>query len=113
MNACVIVLVTFHLGFRMFPWPLDILDVTPYHFMKMIEPVVHLEPLPRSLVKHLGSIEESILEQLVWKSDSPVWSEIATEVVLPVREVCWPHALEETPTNPQATPLGMKRFQCF
>jgi Retinoblastoma-associated protein A domain len=84
----------------MFPWPIEVLDVAPLHFVKVIEPVVLLEQLPKSLIKHLGRIEETIYEQMVWKFDSPIWADIASEDVLSVRDVCWPHHLEDTPSGP-------------
>ena len=83
----------------MFPWPIEALEVTPFDFVKVIEPVVRLEPLPRSITKHLARIEETIFEQLVWRSESPVWTEIAAEETRSVREVCWAHNLEDNPTT--------------
>ncbi|XP_055355417.1 retinoblastoma-like protein 2 [Paramacrobiotus metropolitanus] len=90
---------------KMFPWPLDVLELAPFDFVKIIELVVRLEALPRTLVKHFGSVEESILEQYVWASNSPLWAEIQSEKVLPAQDVCWPHALEETPTSPVSEPF--------
>ncbi|GAU95435.1 hypothetical protein RvY_07053-2 [Ramazzottius varieornatus] len=95
---------------RMFPWPIEALEVSPFDFVKVIEPVVRLEPLPRSITKHLARIEETIFEQLVWRSESPVWNEIAAEETRSVREVCWAHNLEETPTTGPRLPTTGEFF---
>ncbi|KAL3858951.1 hypothetical protein ACJMK2_009197 [Sinanodonta woodiana] len=61
----------------MFPWIVEIFDLSPYHFYKVIEIVVREEEgLSRDVVKHLNHIEESILENFAWRSDSPLWDAI-------------------------------------
>ena len=97
----------------MFPWPIEVLDLAPYDFVRMIEPVVLLEQLPKTLVKHLGRIEETIYEQLVWKSESPVWADISTDDIMSVRDVCWPHHLEEKPHDDRVESgfIGYKAMQ--
>ncbi|XP_017869842.1 PREDICTED: retinoblastoma family protein [Drosophila arizonae] len=66
-----------------FPWILDCFSINAFQFNKIIEIVVrngiHGTPegcLTRSLVKHLNSIEETCLERLVWKRNSPFWEMI-------------------------------------
>ena len=62
---------------RMFPWILNALHIEPYYFYKVIEVIVRAEQaLPREVVKHLNHIEETILENLAWKSNSPLWQAI-------------------------------------
>ncbi|WAR13270.1 RBL2-like protein [Mya arenaria] len=54
---------------RMFPWIVEIFDLSPYHFYKVVELIVREEEgLTRDVVKHLNHIEECILEYLAWQS---------------------------------------------
>ena len=63
---------------RTFPWILEALNVEPYYFYKVIEPIVRAEEqLSRDMIKHLNLIEEKILESMAWRSDSPLWENIA------------------------------------
>lgn len=65
-----------------FPFVTQVCDVQPYHFYRVIELVVRSEKgLTREVVKHLNSIEETVLESLAWKSDSPVWTALQQYVI--------------------------------
>ena len=81
-----------------FPAVLRVFELSPFDFCKLIENVVRLESgvfppssllsldsqlyahhlfvlqLPRVMVKHLGKIEEQILESFAWEEGSPVYS---------------------------------------
>lgn len=66
-----------------FPWILDCFSINAFQFHKIIEIVVRDGShgtregcLTRSLVKHLNSIEETCLERLAWKRNSPFWEMI-------------------------------------
>ncbi|GLG97802.1 Uncharacterized protein GBIM_04488 [Gryllus bimaculatus] len=62
---------------RTFPWILEAFNLCPFHFYKVIEPIVRVEDqLSRDMVKHLNHIEEQILESMAWKSESPLWENI-------------------------------------
>ncbi|XP_073973784.1 retinoblastoma-like protein 1 [Rhodnius prolixus] len=57
-----------------FPKVIQVLDIPPYYFYRIIEVVVRKgDLLSREIVKHLNTIEESILESMAWKCDSPLW----------------------------------------
>ncbi|KAM3839160.1 retinoblastoma-like protein 1 [Vipera latastei] len=76
---------------RTFPWIIDILNVKPFHFYKVIEVLIRSEEgLSRDMVKHLNSIEEQILENLAWREDSVLWDALqASEDEVPrCEEVC-------------------------
>ncbi|XP_052816423.1 retinoblastoma-like protein 1 isoform X2 [Mya arenaria] len=76
---------------RMFPWIVEIFDLSPYHFYKVVELIVREEEgLTRDVVKHLNHIEECILEYLAWQSDSPVWEAIKVQGVPQSAEVALP-----------------------
>ncbi|OQV16638.1 Retinoblastoma family protein [Hypsibius exemplaris] len=95
---------------KMFPWPIEVLQLSPYDFVRMIEPVVLLEQLPKQMIKHFGRIEETIYEQMVWKADSPVWAEISSVEadVMTARDVCWSHNLEDNPASNKPNPGDSK-----
>ncbi|KAH6927115.1 hypothetical protein HPB50_026897 [Hyalomma asiaticum] len=62
---------------REFPWILELFDVKPYNFYKIIEPLIRAEKgLWREVIKHLNQIEEQILECHAWKDGSPLWDVI-------------------------------------
>ncbi|KAB7496710.1 Retinoblastoma-like protein 1 [Armadillidium nasatum] len=86
---------------RRFPWSLQVGDVDPYYFMRIIEPVIRSEKqsdnqLSRELVKHLKGIEEQILDSLAWRSESPLWQIIKNtgEGVPSCEDVNFSHQLE-------------------
>ncbi|XP_074466397.1 retinoblastoma-like protein 2 [Sebastes fasciatus] len=86
-----------------FPLLTQILKLAPYHFLKVIEPVLRVAVLrvavglPGTVVRHLAQVEEKILGSLAWTSDSPLWEEIrANEGHLPsCQQVMLPTQLED------------------
>uniref|UniRef100_A0A8C5WVY1 RB transcriptional corepressor like 1 n=1 Tax=Laticauda laticaudata TaxID=8630 RepID=A0A8C5WVY1_LATLA len=82
---------------RTFPWIIDILNVKPFYFYKVIEVFIRSEEgLSRDMVKHLNSIEEQILENLAWRGDSVLWDALqASEDEVPrCEEVIFPSNFE-------------------
>lgn len=78
--CCLEIIIFSYNSQRMFPWIVEIFDLSPYHFYKVIEIIVREEEgLSRDVVKHLNHIEECILESLAWKSDSPLWDTIKAQ----------------------------------
>ncbi|XP_059201659.1 retinoblastoma-like protein 2 [Centropristis striata] len=74
-----------------FPLLLQILNLAPYHFLKVIELVLRAVGLPRTVFRHLAQVEEKVLESLAWTSDSPLWEEIrANEGHLPTCQQAMP-----------------------
>ncbi|KAK3927281.1 Retinoblastoma-like protein 1 [Frankliniella fusca] len=72
-----IVIFAYNAPSRTFPWILDALNVEPYYFYKVIEPIVRAEEqLSRDMIKHLNEIEEKILESMAWRSESSLWDNI-------------------------------------
>lgn len=59
-----------------FPWILDVFQMSPFIFYRIIEMVIlnHIDLLTRDLIKHLTIIEEQCLDSLNWKSSSPLWT---------------------------------------
>jgi hypothetical protein len=76
LAACFeVVLFSSHEGRYKFPWILDTLSVPPFHFLKVIEPMVRIEPdFTREVVTHFSRLEEQVLESLAWDGVSPLWS---------------------------------------
>uniref|UniRef100_A0A8C4QCH8 Retinoblastoma-associated protein A-box domain-containing protein n=1 Tax=Eptatretus burgeri TaxID=7764 RepID=A0A8C4QCH8_EPTBU len=51
----------------LFPWVLEVLNLTPYDFYKVLESFVKAEPaLPGGIVQHIQRCEHSILDCLAW-----------------------------------------------
>ncbi|NXN98117.1 RBL1 protein, partial [Rhinopomastus cyanomelas] len=96
--ACCLEIVLFaYSSPRTFPWILDVLDLRPFYFYKVIEVLIRSEDgLSRDMVKHLNSIEEQILESLAWARDSALWSALeASENKVPTcEEVIFPSNFE-------------------
>uniref|UniRef100_A0AAX7SN62 Retinoblastoma-associated protein A-box domain-containing protein n=1 Tax=Astatotilapia calliptera TaxID=8154 RepID=A0AAX7SN62_ASTCA len=97
-----------------FPLLLQILKLEPYHFWKVIEPVWRVgSGLPHYVVTHLIQVEEKVLENLAWISDSPLWDEITpNEGHMPTcQQVMHPNRLEgpmqTDPGVPRDVSLGM------
>ncbi|XP_038557640.1 retinoblastoma-like protein 2 isoform X2 [Micropterus salmoides] len=82
-----------------FPLVLQVFKLAPFHFYKVIEPVVRAEAgLPRTVVRHLAQVEEQVLESLAWTSDSPLWEEIrANEGHMPTCQQVTPPTWLEDP----------------
>uniref|UniRef100_A0A493TEV0 RB transcriptional corepressor like 1 n=1 Tax=Anas platyrhynchos platyrhynchos TaxID=8840 RepID=A0A493TEV0_ANAPP len=92
LMACCLEIVLFaYSSPRTFPWIIEVLDLRPFYFYKVIEVLIRSEEgLSRDMVKHLNSIEEQILESLAWTRDSALWSALqASENRVPTcEEVC-------------------------
>ncbi|KAL1497569.1 hypothetical protein ABEB36_008505 [Hypothenemus hampei] len=78
MFACCLVIVLYCYDFpKKFTWILDVLNLEPIQFVKVIELIVRTKDnFFRDLIKHLNRIEETIMESLVWRSNSPIWDAI-------------------------------------
>uniref|UniRef100_A0A1L8DXE0 Putative rb retinoblastoma tumor suppressor-related protein n=2 Tax=Nyssomyia neivai TaxID=330878 RepID=A0A1L8DXE0_9DIPT len=63
---------------ELFPWILECFDLAAFDFYGIIELVVRAgeEFFTREIIKHLNSVEEQCLEELVWKSESPLWGKL-------------------------------------
>lgn len=62
---------------RKFPWMLSMLGIQPFNFVRVVELIVRSQDqLPRDAVKHLNMVEQQIIDELMWKSDSPIWEVI-------------------------------------
>ncbi|XP_021272644.1 retinoblastoma-like protein 1 isoform X1 [Numida meleagris] len=98
LMACCLEIVLFaYSSPRTFPWIIEVLDLRPFYFYKVIEVLIRSEEgLSRDMVKHLNSIEEQILESLAWTRDSVLWSALqASENKVPTcEEVIFPNNFE-------------------
>ncbi|XP_071509301.1 retinoblastoma-associated protein-like [Diadema antillarum] len=57
-----------------FPWILDVFDLHPYNFIKVIESFIKDEPkLTEEARKHLHHTETQIVESLAWLPNSPLY----------------------------------------
>ncbi|KAM7150635.1 retinoblastoma-like protein 1 isoform 3-T8 [Macrochelys suwanniensis] len=98
LMACCLEIVLFaYSSLRTFPWIIEVLDLRPFYFYKVIEVLIRSEEgLSRDMVKHLNNIEEQILESLAWTSDSALWKALqASEKKVPTcEEVIYPSNFE-------------------
>ncbi|XP_031228401.1 retinoblastoma-like protein 1 isoform X3 [Mastomys coucha] len=98
LMACCLEIVLFaYSSPRTFPWIIEVLDLQPFYFYKVIEVVIRSEEgLSRDMVKHLNSIEEQILESLAWTSNSALWEALhaAANKVPSCEEVIFPNNFE-------------------
>uniref|UniRef100_A0A8C2AQS6 Retinoblastoma-like protein 1 n=1 Tax=Cyprinus carpio TaxID=7962 RepID=A0A8C2AQS6_CYPCA len=89
--ACCLEVVLFaYSSQRTFPWILEIFQIPPFYFYKVIEVFIRSEEgLSRDMVKHLNSIEEQVLESKAWTRDSALWTALnnANNKVPTVEEV--------------------------
>ncbi|NWI45480.1 RBL1 protein, partial [Picathartes gymnocephalus] len=96
--ACCLEIVLFaYSSSRTFPWIIEVLDLRPFYFYKVIEVLIRSEEgLSRDMVKHLNSIEEQILESLAWTQNSALWNALeASENKVPTcEEVIFPSNFE-------------------
>ncbi|NWR43562.1 RBL1 protein, partial [Regulus satrapa] len=96
--ACCLEIVLFaYSSPRTFPWIIEVLDLRPFYFYKVIEVLIRSEEgLSRDMVKHLNSIEEQILESLAWTRNSALWDALeASENKVPTcEEVIFPSNFE-------------------
>uniref|UniRef100_A0A8C2APP2 Retinoblastoma-like protein 1 n=1 Tax=Cyprinus carpio TaxID=7962 RepID=A0A8C2APP2_CYPCA len=92
--ACCLEVVLFaYSSQRTFPWILEIFQIPPFYFYKVIEVFIRSEEgLSRDMVKHLNSIEEQVLESKAWTRDSALWTALnnANNKVPTVEEVNFP-----------------------
>ncbi|CAN8001317.1 unnamed protein product [Ixodes hexagonus] len=115
--ACCLEIVMFcYNSQREFPWILEIFDLVPYNFYKIIEPLIRAEEgLWREVVKHLNRTEEQILECFAWKEESPLWEAIdhSAQSVPTCREVLLPRQIatcqESKPSDATLPHLQVKR----
>ncbi|XP_020846458.1 retinoblastoma-like protein 1 isoform X1 [Phascolarctos cinereus] len=98
LMACCLEIVLFaYSSPRSFPWIIEVLDLSPFYFYKVIEVLIRSEEgLSRDTIKHLNSIEEQILESLAWSNDSALWDalHISENKVPTCEEVIFPNNLE-------------------
>ncbi|XP_061217627.1 retinoblastoma-like protein 1 isoform X3 [Neopsephotus bourkii] len=98
LMACCLEIVLFaYSSPRTFPWIIEVLDLRPFYFYKVIEVLIRSEEgLSRDMVKHLNSIEEQILESLAWTQDSALWDALqASDNKVPTcEEVIFPSNFE-------------------
>lgn len=89
-----------------FPVLLQVFKLAPYHFWKVIEPVLRDGVgLPPSLFSHFAQVEQRVLESMAWTSDSPLWEEIrANEGHLPTCQQVTPPAQLEDPIRAGSEP---------
>lgn len=95
--ACCLEIVLFaYSSPRKFPWTIEVLNLSPFNFYKVIEVFIRSEDgLSRDMVKHLNSIEEQILEERAWTSNSVLWELLqASETVPTCEEVIIPSNFE-------------------
>ncbi|KAM3922755.1 retinoblastoma-like protein 1 isoform 1-T1 [Leptodactylus fuscus] len=95
--ACCLEIVLFaYSSPRKFPWTIEVLSLSPFYFYKVIEVFIRSEEgLSRDMVKHLNSIEEQILEERAWASNSVLWELLqASETVPTCEEVIIPSNFE-------------------
>ncbi|XP_058833438.1 retinoblastoma-like protein 2 isoform X2 [Topomyia yanbarensis] len=61
-----------------FPWILNVFDMSPSYFYRIIEVVIlnHNDLLSRDVIKHLNSIEEQCLGSFCWARSSPLWTKM-------------------------------------
>lgn len=91
LACCVEIVIVCYKMPNAFPWITDALGLEPFDMYKIIETAVrHLSDTPRTVVRHLNAIEQTVLQQTIWSARSPVWSQL---VVTPltrdiVRELC-------------------------
>ncbi|XP_030016262.1 retinoblastoma-like protein 2 isoform X1 [Sphaeramia orbicularis] len=85
---------------------LNIFNLTPYNFWKVIEPVLRAGVvLPLTVVSHLGKVEERVVEGLAWSGDSPLWQETrANECRLPTCQQVMPPKQLEDPSGATLQP---------
>ncbi|XP_036391091.1 retinoblastoma-like protein 2 isoform X2 [Megalops cyprinoides] len=98
-----------------FPRVIEIFDLPPFHFYKVIEVMVRAEEgLFREVVKHLNRVEEQVLESLAWKGGSPLWDSVraAKNRVPACQEVMPPQHFEGADGNSStgSTPLTPSRL---
>ncbi|ELT96854.1 hypothetical protein CAPTEDRAFT_120947 [Capitella teleta] len=100
--SCLEIVIFSYNSQRAFPWIIDVFNLDPYHFYKVIEVLVRAEEgLSRDVVKHMNHIEELILDSLAWKDGSMLWDAIKQfpNGVPSVEEVSLPRCIESATNN--------------
>ena len=81
-----------------------------FHFYRVIELIIRDEDgLSRSVVKHLNSIEEQILESVAWKEDSILWECIREQGVPSCQDVALPASANGVPPSPLSVSRRLAR----
>ncbi|KAM5135133.1 retinoblastoma-like protein 1 [Mantella aurantiaca] len=88
LAACCLEIVLFaYSSPRIFPWTIEVLNISPFYFYKVIEVFIRSEDgLSRDMVKHLNTIEEQILESRTWTSESVFWELLQAAESVPTCE---------------------------
>lgn len=111
LYACCIEIVMFSYNCQhKFPWILNILEISSFYFVRVIELIVRSkDQLPRDIVKHLNSIEESILSSILWRSDSLIWEAIRKNREIPkFEEIALPgHIVYNSSENHDRKPTNI------
>ncbi|XP_008533467.1 retinoblastoma-like protein 1 isoform X3 [Equus przewalskii] len=98
LMACCLEIVLFaYSSPRTFPWIVEVLNLQPFYFYKVIEVVIRSEEgLSRDMVKHLNGVEEQILESLAWSHNSALWEALQASAnkVPTCEEVIFPNNFE-------------------
>ncbi|XP_056405338.1 retinoblastoma-like protein 1 isoform X2 [Hyla sarda] len=96
LTCCLEIVLFAYSSPRKFPWTIEVLDLSPFNFYKVIEVFIRSEEgLSRDMVKHLNSIEEQILEERAWSGSSVLWELLqASETVPTCEEVIIPSNFE-------------------
>ncbi|XP_072100960.1 retinoblastoma-like protein 1 isoform X1 [Mobula birostris] len=108
MACCLEIILSSYNSQRTFPWIIDILNLSPFYFYKVIEVLIRAEEgLSRDMVKHLNNIEEQILESRAWVHDSALWKALhgAHSQVPTCEEVTFPSNFESANSGPTHLPL--------
>ncbi|XP_069808829.1 retinoblastoma-like protein 1 isoform X2 [Dendropsophus ebraccatus] len=96
LTCCLEIVLFAYSSPRKFPWTIEVLNLSPFNFYKVIEVFIRSEDgLSRDMIKHLNSIEEQILEERAWTSNSVLWELLqASETVPTCEEVIIPSNFE-------------------
>ncbi|XP_030635756.1 retinoblastoma-like protein 1 isoform X1 [Chanos chanos] len=109
--ACCLEVVLFaYSSQRTFPWIIEVFNLRPFYFYKVIEVFIRSEEsLSRDMVKHLNSIEEQVLESRAWSGDSVLWEVLhnANNKVPTVEEVNFPSSFDLSGNNSSSSPAHL------
>ncbi|XP_067904818.1 retinoblastoma-like protein 1 isoform X2 [Heterodontus francisci] len=108
MACCLEIVLSSYSSQRTFPWIIDILNLSPFYFYKVIEVLIRAEEgLSRDMVKHLNNVEEQILESRAWSHDSALWKALhgADNKVPTCEEVTFPSNFETGNGGPTHLPM--------
>uniref|UniRef100_A0A7E4UQI1 CULLIN_2 domain-containing protein n=1 Tax=Panagrellus redivivus TaxID=6233 RepID=A0A7E4UQI1_PANRE len=109
--ALEIVLFTYNSA-REFPWSTQLVGIPCITFFKIIEPVIRCDAdLSRDMLKHLSRVEERVLEEMAWSSDSPLWKTLSPENPFPAYEEVSLHERGGEPATTRPIPLNAPTAQ--